>query len=397
MPFANMDGYERTIAFQTSDAVDIAMGQVSSDRLRYVREYPPEDWDREWPQLKLAPELVYRRTVVLVKGEPQDYLVIRDQYAGPPLRAAYCLHVRATDARRDGDAVDFGGGLRLFVASPQNYAYARHDWVHAVGQVEQTAGIRLETSGAAGEYVTVLYPGLPRKVDRMTLKLTGALGLEKYDKRKDATVVEDADLTLLADFDGEKLLEGVGLETDKVFGRQGHLGKATADGDTIGLEVRFNPFSRGEQTAAVYTLKIQRTGDSVTGSFAGRFGGMTRAGAIQGATKRGVYSQFGRYAPCPIPALERIPGGVRVGPDEIVFAGGIDDDEATTYVTVRRDGKTIQKLTGGDINLDRSQGDIGLIVPDAGYPFGQIPDWLIRQRVPKDGYRAPAARKKADK
>jgi len=24
--------------------------------------------------------------------------------------------------------------------------------------------------------------------------------------------------------------------------------------------------------------------------------------------------------------------------------------------------------------------DLGLFVPDAGYPFGVIPDWLIRQR-----------------
>jgi len=38
-------------------------------------------------------------------------------------------------------------------------------------------------------------------------------------------------------------------------------------------------------------------------------------------------------------------------------------------------------LTGRDIDPDRSQGRIGLFVPDAGYPFGDIPDWLIRQRA----------------
>jgi hypothetical protein len=32
------------------------------------------------------------------------------------------------------------------------------------------------------------------------------------------------------------------------------------------------------------------------------------------------------------------------------------------------------------VDLNRPQGDIGLFVPDAGYPFGAIPDWLIRQR-----------------
>ena len=32
-------------------------------------------------------------------------------------------------------------------------------------------------------------------------------------------------------------------------------------------------------------------------------------------------------------------------------------------------------LTGKDIDMDRSQGEVGLFVPDAGYPFGVIPDW----------------------
>jgi hypothetical protein len=40
-------------------------------------------------------------------------------------------------------------------------------------------------------------------------------------------------------------------------------------------------------------------------------------------------------------------------------------------------------LTGNDIDMDRDQGDVGLFVPDAGYPFGEIPDWLVRQRAKK--------------
>jgi hypothetical protein len=81
------------------------------------------------------------------------------------------------------------------------------------------------------------------------------------------------------------------------------------------------------------------------------------------------------------PPIEAVDGGVRVGGDEIVFAGGVDDDDSTTYVTVRRSGKSVMTLSGADIDLDRSQGEIGLFVPDAGYPFGRIPDWLIRQRA----------------
>ena len=69
------------------------------------------------------------------------------------------------------------------------------------------------------------------------------------------------------------------------------------------------------------------------------------------------------------------------GTDEIEFAGAIDDDDVATYVTVRRGGRDELTLTGTDVDLERSQGDIGLFVPDTGYPFGRIPDWLIRQRV----------------
>ena len=60
--------------------------------------------------------------------------------------------------------------------------------------------------------------------------------------------------------------------------------------------------------------------------------------------------------------------------------GGVDDVDATTYVTVSRGGKTVVQLTGRDVDMDRSQGEVGLFVPDAGYPFGAVPDWLIRQR-----------------
>ena len=84
--------------------------------------------------------------------------------------------------------------------------------------------------------------------------------------------------------------------------------------------------------------------------------------------------------PAKTPVFTRITGGVRVGEDEIVFAGGIDQDTATSYVKVSRKGTELLTLKGSEINLDRSQGEIGLFVPDAGYPFGEIPAWLIRQR-----------------
>lgn len=244
MPYANMDGYERVIAFETSDKADIAIAQVSSDRLRTMRELPPENWHQEYPQQQLRNTLTYRRTAVLVKSQPRDYIVLRDQFdAGrQPLGASYCLHVYGDEAKRIGRTIDFGS-LKLYVADPARFQFENFNWEHENGPKEVTKGVRLTVRGARGEFVTVLYPG------------------------------DDA------------------------------------------------------------------------------------------------------------PEFGSVPGGVKVGDDVITFAGGIDEDAETTYVTVRTADGSELTLTGAEIDLDRSQGEVGLFVPDAGYPFGPIPDWLARQRL----------------
>jgi len=242
-PYANMDGYERVIALRTGEAADVAVGQVESPRIRKVNPLPPEDWDSELPQKRFDKPLVYRRTVVLLKGAAAgaDSVVIRDQYAGPALRATYCLHVLGDKCERKGDRVLFDD-LTLTVAAPKKFAFDNLPWSHNNGGPESTQGARLSVKGDSAEFVTVIQPG------------------------------------------GAKA------------------------------------------------------------------------------------------------AVTAIPGGVKVGTDEITFAGGIDDDDATTYVTVKRGGKVAAELTGKDIDMDRSQGEVGLFVPDAGYPFGPVPNWLIRQR-----------------
>ncbi len=249
LPWANMDGYERVIALKTSADVDIAMGQVESDRLRVTTKYPPEGWDVYLPEQRFDTPLKYRRTVVCVKNGGEDYFVVRDQHVGPKVKATYCLHVLSDKCDQHDSTVEFGN-LTLFCAYPQEFAHGRHDWEfekkNKEGSVfirEYTKGVRLTVEGESSEFITVLYPGSKP------------------------------------------------------------------------------------------------------------------------------------------PKMERIDGGVRVGNDEIVFAGGVDADARATYVTVARKGKVVATLAGGEIDMDRSQGEIGLFVPDAGYPFGEIPDWLIRQRV----------------
>lgn len=244
LPHANMDGYERVIAFKTGTHVDVAVGQVESWRLRRVAPLPPENWHEEYPQVPFEEPLRYRRTIVQVRGGAQDYFVIRDQYtADRELGAAWCLHVYGDEAKLvdDGRRIDFGS-LQVAAAAPADFEFANFDWSHENGGGESTRGCRLTTRGAAGEYITVLVPG---------------------------------------------------------------------------------------------------------GS---------------------------------MPDWESVPGGVRVGEDTIVFGGGIDDEHGTTYVTATTRGETLM-LTGADIDMDRDQGDVGLFVPDAGYPFGEIPAWLAAQRV----------------
>jgi hypothetical protein len=246
MPWANMDGYERLIGFKTSAVADIAIGQVESDRLRHVQQFPPEQWHEEYPQVPFATPLNYRRTIVMVKGGAQDYFVIRDQYAGPmALNATYALHTYGDTPKRNGQTIDFGK-LTLFCATP----FAKFEsfpWEHTNGGKEHTEGARLTITGATGEFITVVYPG-----------------------------------------------------------------KA--------------------------------------------------------------------------PAMTAVPGGVTVGDDTVTFAGGLDHVAGVTYATVTRAGQVVLALTGADINMDRPQGTVGLFVPDAGYPFGDIPDWLAKQRTTKPAW-----------
>jgi len=244
LPYANMDGFERLIAFKGGADCDIAVGQVESNRLRITAEFPPEEWDVETPEERFeATPLRYRRTVVVVKNGPgEDYLVLRDQFDGPPVGATWCLHVRSETIAQNGPRIDFGN-LQVFCAAPAGFTFKSFPWSHDNGGREATQGARLTAPAGAKEFVTVLYPGSKP------------------------------------------------------------------------------------------------------------------------------------------PPMEAVPGGVRVGVDEIVFAGGIDAAATDAVVGVKRGGKPIAALSGKEIDPDRSQGKIGLFVPDAGYPFGEIPEWLIRQRA----------------
>ncbi len=76
-------------------------------------------------------------------------------------------------------------------------------------------------------------------------------------------------------------------------------------------------------------------------------------GVVKGQWTKGALPPLDLYAAAEPPQVAAIPGGARVGDDEIVFAGGIDDGDDVAYVTVRRGGRTLLSVTGRDVDLNR--------------------------------------------
>jgi hypothetical protein len=339
MPFANVDGYERLIAFRTSADADVAMGQVESDRLRWVQAYPPEDWDRDYPQVPFEKPLIYRRTVVMVKGrsssaegaategEP-DYFVIRDQYRAPrPLHAAYCLHVLDEAPKSTVGSSSAGGsadGNRLRDAAADfTKAGVQPGWTLAVPKrgIYKVAAVEMTTL----------------QVDRPIPAATGLV------------------------YRASNPVESPG---ERVFRAGNLLLYCAAPAAPSAYSFPWSHSNGGYE--GTQGIRLQISGDS------GEF----------------VTVLYPLAADAKAPVLAAAPGGVKVDDDEVRFGGGLDQDSAAPYVTVQRGGKTVLTLTGEEIDPERNQGDIGLFVPNTGYPFGEIPDWLIRQRMkPPTWYR----------
>ncbi|MGD0896533.1 MAG: hypothetical protein ABR915_01775, partial [Thermoguttaceae bacterium] len=400
LPWANMDGYERVIALKTSDQVDAAIGQVESERLRVTTKFPPETWDTELPQVRFDTPLKYRRTVVLLKSGDQDCFVIRDQHAGPEVHATYCLHVLGDRCERKDNVFDFDC-VRLFVVKPAVFDVSRHDWEHEYGGKEATKGLRLTAKGADKEFVTVVIPKPVKRCDVATFVLKDAFVDKVRDEATKRTSVRPIDLTVSVAWKDGRLAtqhvyvkEAAARKERVVF--LGTIEAAGGDGDVLrlkteGVRGRFQK----DRVKLDYQLRLKREGDAYTGTYSGAMATEPaindgqRSGELSGTLRRDAFPPTPAYddawQPPPVAAT---PGGVSIGSTTVVFAGGLDNEPGTACVAVKRGGEVLLALTGQDIDMDRSQGEIGLFVPDAGYPFGVIPDWLLRQRAKRpDWYR----------
>jgi len=388
MPWANMDGYERVIAFKASDSVDIAIGEVESERLREKLKFPPERWDWSLPQVPLEPNLRYRRTVLLLKKYDQDYIVIRDQSVGPDLYAAYCLHVYGETCEQKGKLFSFEG-VQVFVAKPDTFKVSRHDWNHSNGGPEYTKGLRLTTKGTSSEFITVLMPR-PRRlfpVTRLTLK--GALARRDTNRRTRKTTISHHDMGFVLTWRDRKLLEKVHAFApgyDRKMWFKGSVVAQDKDGLVLKLKGQGLKNRQKQPKEWEFAMRLTRKGGLLTGAFEGLVDAKEVSGEATGTYEEEGASPVLEYGEPDHPPVKALSNGVKIGETEVLFDGGIDDVDGAVYVSVKHSGKELMKVTGDDIDMDRSQGEIGIFVPDAGYPFGVLPDWLLRQRVKKPGW-----------
>ncbi len=96
----------------------------------------------------------------------------------------------------------------------------------------------------------------------------------------------------------------------------------------------------------------------------------------------------------PTPKVVATKQGVRISVagamDEVIYNDPKQGEEDPTKwpppVVIKLAGRTLPLLKGTDVDLERSQGEIGLFVPETGYDLGPIPDWLREQREPLPPY-----------
>jgi len=122
----NMDAVGELIAFRTSDVADLAVGQLSSTRLRKMPHDPTEVAPASsYARRTLTTEARLRRYLLLVKhpvASPlSDYLVVRDEVLSTE-PATFNLFVLARSITRDGRRFFFDGQLAAdavaYVAAP---------------------------------------------------------------------------------------------------------------------------------------------------------------------------------------------------------------------------------------------------------------------------------------
>lgn len=186
----NMDGYERLLGTSTAAEGDVAVGQVTSQRLQWLPPLPPPIYDAVYPVTELPAPLTYRRTAVLVRAAApstlaRDYVVLIDAHnasAMPPTAPGALSplppYLVFTFFQQDGQLVNPLGAGATDLGNATLFAYAgslaggaplpplevttdRWNWTSEGN--ENATRLRLYPAAAAPSpgdfFVAVLYPG----------------------------------------------------------------------------------------------------------------------------------------------------------------------------------------------------------------------------------------------
>lgn len=170
--YTNLDGYERIIGFKTSKDVDIGIGQVENNRLRYMPKTPDEIvWQAKYPIKFFDKPIVYRRYVIFIKSEKDeicDYFVIWDRFNIPSneIIPTFSIHVETPDDFiNEKNCFKFNEKLTLFLVYPFSFNFERFNWgfeKRKDGKIfykEETKGLFIRPSEKnLNEFITVLYP-----------------------------------------------------------------------------------------------------------------------------------------------------------------------------------------------------------------------------------------------
>ena len=176
----------RLIGSSRAPEADVAVGEVTSQRLQWMPPVPPPIYDAVYPIAPLAAPLTYRRTAILVRSASpstlsRDYIVLVDAHnaSALPDDAPLLRYLAFTFFQQDGEIVNqtgasaydlgnatlysFAGSLDSGPLSPLTTLIDRWNWTSEGN--ENATRLRLfpphgPPSSAGGDYfVSVIYPG----------------------------------------------------------------------------------------------------------------------------------------------------------------------------------------------------------------------------------------------
>ncbi|MCX7917833.1 MAG: heparinase II/III-family protein [bacterium] len=254
--YANMDGYERIIGFKKTKLVDIGIGQVESNRLRWMPEKPEEIvWQARYPERFFEKPIIYRRYVIFIKSEKEsirDYFVIWDRFNLPSstIMPNFAIHVECDSFENVKNCFKFADKLTLLFLYPYTFKFERFDWKHERKKKDGTIYYREKTIGLfispvikdddlkeREEIITVLYP-LTENIPQ--IRFNERKIILNIDNYQDEIIFRDDDLKTKENMGEIILIKRNGKEIFRFNGNEIDLNRNQGEGFYPILEAGYN-------------------------------------------------------------------------------------------------------------------------------------------------------------